>query len=335
MTSLATRTLGSDGLSVGALGLGCWGMSGAYGPAEPERAAATIDRALELGINLLDTADEYGAGENERLLGRAIRGRRDQVVLASKCGFVYDELGRAGRADRLVNGHPEYIRQACEGSLARLGVDHIDLYYLHRVDPEVPIEESVGTLGELVAAGKVGQIGLSEAAAATIRRAHAEHPLGAVQSEYSLWTRAIETEVLPTLRALGIGLVPFSPLGRGFLTGAIAMPRDLAEDDWRRGLPRFDADNLAHNRTLVRRLEAIAAEHDATAAQLALAWVLAQGEDIVPIPGTTRPERVVENARAAAIELSPDELDDLARLFTPEAVAGERLHESGMGLVDG
>jgi aryl-alcohol dehydrogenase-like predicted oxidoreductase len=334
MTTLASRTLGAGGPTVGAIGLGCWGMAGAYGPAEPERSIATIHRGLELGINLLDTADEYGAGENERLLGRAIQDRRDQVVLASKCGFVHDASATVDRSDRGVNGQPVYIRQAGEDALTRLGVDHIDIYYLHRVDPAVAIEESVGALSELVAAGKVGHIGLSEAAPATIRRAHAEHPLAAVQSEYSLWTRTVEAEVLPTLRDLGIALVPFSPLGRGFLSGAIASPQDLADNDWRRSNPRFEAVNLAHNRSLVRRLEAFAADHDATPAQLALAWLLAQGDDIVPIPGTTRPERLDENARAAAIKCSPDELEHLSQLFAPEAVAGERLTEASMGLVD-
>lgn len=327
MASIPVRTLGHNGLQVSALGLGCMGMTYAYGPADEDRCIATLHHALDRGINLLDTADVYGPETNERLLARVLRERRDEVVLATKCGIAY------ANPDRAVDGRPEYVRRACDASLERLGTDRIDLYYLHRVDPQVPIEETVGAMAELVAAGKVRHIGLSEAAAGTIRRAHAVHPLAAIQMEYSLWTRDIETDILPLARDLGIGVVPYSPLGRGFLSGSLTSPDDLDEDDWRRSNPRFQGENFQRNLELVEQVKEIARERGATPAQVGLAWVLRQGDDIVPIPGTTRPERLDENTGALAIELRGEDLDRLNAIFSPDAVAGDRYTEAMMKLV--
>jgi aryl-alcohol dehydrogenase-like predicted oxidoreductase len=301
-------SLGSQGLTVSRQGLGCMGMSDFYGPRDDAESVATIRRALELGITLLDTSDMYGPHTNERLVGRAIAGRRDGVVLATKFGIVRDPDDPARRG---VDGRPEYVRQACEGSLERLGVDHIDLYYQHRVDPDTPIEETVGAMGELVAEGKVRFLGLSEAAPDTIRRAHATHPISALQSEYSIWAREPEAEILPTLRELGIGFVPYSPLGRGFLTGKLRSLDQLTDDDFRRSQPRLQGDNLEANIAIVERIDALAAEKDATPAQIALAWVHAQGDDIVPIPGTKRRSYLEENAGALDVELSDDDIEAL------------------------
>jgi len=330
--SLTTRTLGSaahgTALTVSALGLGCMGMSEFYGATsapgsdEERESVATIRRALDLGVTLLDTADMYGPHTNERLVGRAIAGRRDEVVLATKFGIVRDADPTV--TSRGVDGRPEYIRAALDGSLQRLGVDHVDLYYMHRMDPKVPVEETMGALAEAVQAGKVRHLGLSEAGPATIRRAHAVHPITAVQTEYSLWTRDVEAEVLPTLRELGIGLVPYSPLGRGMLTGAIAAPDDLAPDDFRRANPRFAGEAFDANRALVERVQALAAERGVTAAQLALAWVLAQGEDVVPIPGTRRVRYLEQNVAAADVRLTAEDLAALADAVPPQAVVGDR-----------
>jgi aryl-alcohol dehydrogenase-like predicted oxidoreductase len=319
--AVPTRTLGRpDGLNVPALGLGCMGMSDFYGatPDDNPESVATIHRAIELGVTFLDTSDAYGMGANEELVGKAIADRRDQVVLATKFGIVR-------RADdptfRAVNGRPEHVRQACDASLGRLGVDHIDLYYLHRVDPEVPIEDTVGAMAELVTDGKVRHLGLSEASARTIRRAVAVHPITAVQSEWSLFARDIEAEIVPTCRELGVGLVPYSPLGRGLLTGAIGGTAELADDDFRRRTqPRFQGDNLHHNLALVEVVKEVAARHGCTPGQVALAWVLARGADVVPIPGTRRRRYLEENVAAVGITLDPADLDRLDSL-TP---AGER-----------
>jgi aryl-alcohol dehydrogenase-like predicted oxidoreductase len=316
---METRTLGTGGLAVSAEGLGCMGMSEFYGTSDEAESIATIHRALELGVTLLDTSDMYGSGANERLVGRAIADRRDQVVLATKFGIVRDPDEGPG-----INGRPEYVVKACDASLRRLGVDHIDLYYQHRVDPDVPIEETVGAMASLIAAGKVRFPGLSEASPQTIRRARAVHPIAALQSEYSLWTRDPEDEVIPTLRDLGIGLVAYSPLGRGFLTGRFKSPDDVPEDDFRKSNPRFRGENFARNLELVHRVNEIAAEHDCTPGQLALAWVLHQGEDIVPIPGTKRRHYLEENVAAIDIGLREEDLrriDDAAPLG---ATAGER-----------
>ncbi len=317
---METRKLGGQGLEVSEIGLGCMGMSEFYGRADEVEAIATIQRALELGVRFLDTADMYGPFTNEKLVGRAIAGRRDDVVLATKFGNV-----RGANGERLgIRGDAEYVRQACDASLARLGVDHIDLYYQHRVDPETPIEETVGAMAELVEAGKVRYLGLSEAAPETIRRAHAVHPITALQTEYSLWSRDSEDEILPTVRELGIGFVAYSPLGRGFLSGAIRSPEDLEEDDFRRQNPRFRGENFQRNLELVERVQELAAEKGATPSQLALAWVLGQGDDIVPIPGTKRVRYLEENVAAAGVELGPDDLARIEQAFPKGATAGER-----------
>ncbi len=325
-----TRTLGTQGLAVSTIGLGCMGMSEFYGTADEGEAIATIHRALDLGVTFLDTADMYGPFTNERLVGRAIKGRRGGVVLATK-------FGNERRPDGSwvgVNGRPEYVRAACDASLERLGVDVIDLYYQHRVDPAVPIEETVGAMAGLVRAGKVRFLGLSEAAPATIRRAHATHPITALQTEYSLWTRDVEDEVLTAVRELGIGFVAYSPLGRGFLTGRFRSPGDLPEGDFRRNSPRFEPANFAKNRELAARVEAIAFRLGVTAGQLALAWVLAQGGDVVPIPGTKRVRFLEENAAAAAITLPPSVLAELDNAVPKGAAAGARYPEPAMRAVN-
>jgi aryl-alcohol dehydrogenase-like predicted oxidoreductase len=314
------RTLGRDGLVVSAIGLGCMGMSEFYGPRDEDEAIATIRRALDLGVNFLDTADMYGPFTNERLVGRAIAGRREAVVLATKFGNV-----RGPDGERLgISGDPEYVRQACDASLERLEVDHIDLYYQHRVDRNTPIEETVGAMSELVAAGKVRHLGLSEAAPATIRRAHAVHPITALQSEYSLWTRDQEDEVLPTVRELGIGFVAYSPLGRGMLSGKIRSVEDLDPDDFRRHHPRFQGENFNRNLDLVERVNELAAEKDVTPAQLALAWVLHRGEDIVPIPGTKRVRYLEENVAAVSVQLTETEIESIEAAFPKGATSGDR-----------
>jgi aryl-alcohol dehydrogenase-like predicted oxidoreductase len=323
--TLDSRTLGStkngSDLTVSTLGLGCMGMSEFYGTTDEQEAVRTVSRALDLGVTLLDTADMYGPFTNERLVGGAIAGRRDEVVLATKFGNVRDPENPGVRR---VDGSPEYVRKACDASLQRLGVDHIDLYYQHRVDKSVPIEDTVGAMAELIQAGKVRRIGLSEASAATIRRAHAVHPITALQTEYSLWTRHVETEILPTLRELGIGLVPYSPLGRGFLTGTITSTESLAADDFRRMNPRFTGDALQANLSLVQRARKIADRKGVTPGQLALAWVLAQGPDIVPIPGTKRVRYLEENVAAAAVALTAQDIADLEAALPADAVVGER-----------
>jgi aryl-alcohol dehydrogenase-like predicted oxidoreductase len=324
------RTLGSHRLAVSAIGLGCMGMSEFYGPSNEQESIATIHRALDIGITMLDTADMYGIGENEKLVGRAIARRRKEVVLATKFGNVRDP---ADPAKFSLSGRPEYVRAACDASLQRLGVDHIDLYYQHRVDPETPIEETVGAMARLVEAGKVRYLGLSEARPETIRRAHAVHPITALQGEYSLWTREIETSGLDTCRELGIGFVAYSPLGRGLLTGKISNPDALAENDSRRRHPRFQDANLEKNLELVSRVSSLATQKGVTPAQLALAWLLHRGNDIVPIPGTTGITRLEENAAAAAIELSDADMAHLDEAAPVGAGAGARYAESGMKTV--
>jgi aryl-alcohol dehydrogenase-like predicted oxidoreductase len=324
---METRTLGD--LTVSALGLGCMGMADVYAPSDERSGIRTIQRALDPGVTVLDTAEIYGPFTNEAFVGKAIAGRRDEVVLCTKFGFRL--LSDGGMTDREPDGRPENVRRAIDGSLERLGVDHVDLYYQHRVDPAVPVEETVGALSELVEQGKIRHIGLSEASSETIRRAHGAHPLTAVQSEYSLWTRDVEEDVRPTLRELGIGLVAYSPLGRGFLTGAITSPDDLDEHDWRRGNPRFQGENLRRNLDLVGIVERLADDKGCTPAQLALAWVLAQDEHIVPIPGTTHVERLEENVGALDVDLTDDDLREIADAV-PQG-AGDRYDESMMRLV--
>ena len=306
---------------MGAIGLGCMGMSEFYGTADGGEAIATIHRALDLGVTLVDTADMYGPYTNEELVGRAIAGRREEVVLATKFGIVRDADDPSRRG---VEGRPEYVRKSIEGSLGRLGVDHVDLYYQHRVDPDTPIEDTVGAMAELVREGKVRYLGLSEAAPDTLRRAHAIHPISALQTEYSLWSRDPEDEVLPTVRELGIGFVAYSPLGRGFLSGRFQSPEDLEEGDFRRRNPRFQGENFQRNLEFVERVREIAEEKNATPAQLALAWVLAQGEDIVPIPGTKRRERLEENVAALDVELTDADLERIEAAFPKGATAGDR-----------
>jgi aryl-alcohol dehydrogenase-like predicted oxidoreductase len=324
---MQTRTLGA--LSTSALGLGCMGMTFAYSGAETDRSIATLEQAIASGITLFDTADVYGPETNELLVGPVLRRHRDDIVLATKFGARSLEID--GRAP---DGRPEYVHRACDASLRRLGMERIDLYYQHRVDPQVPIEETVGAMGELVAAGKVRFLGLSEAGPDTIRRAHATHPITAVQTEYSLWTRDVEAQVRPTLRDLGIGLVAYSPLGRGFLTGQITSPDDLADDDWRRSNPRFMGENFQRNLALVEAIRGMARDRGITPAQLALAWVLAQGDDIVPIAGTTRPQRVEENVAALDVELTADDLARLQEIAPVGVAAGTRYPERAMTVLE-
>jgi aryl-alcohol dehydrogenase-like predicted oxidoreductase len=324
------RSLGRQGLTVPALGLGCMGMSEFYGPGDEAESIATIHRALELGVTFLDTADMYGPFKNEELVGKALRGKRDQVVLATK-------FGNERRADGSwvgINGKPEYVRQACDASLKRLGTDHIDLYYQHRVDTTVPIEDTVGAMAELVRAGKVRYLGLSEAAPETLRRAHAVHPISALQTEYSLWSRDVEEQILPTVRSLGIGFVAYSPLGRGFLSGQFQKPEDIPEGDFRRQNPRFQGENFRRNLDLVQRVKTIAAEKKVTPSQLALAWVLSRGQDVVPIPGTKRRKYLEENAAAANVKLTPEDLRRIEEAAPKGAFAGERYSADGMKRVN-
>lgn len=313
------RKLG-QGLTVSELGLGCMGMSEFYGTGDEVESIATIHRALDLGVTLIDTADMYGSGENEKLISKAIKDRRDRVVLATKFGILRSE----DKGFRGVNGSPEYVHQACDASLQRLGIDYIDLYYQHRVDPQVPIEETVGAMAELVHQGKVRYLGLSEASAATIRRAASVHPISALQSEYSLWSRDPEDEILPTIRELGIGFIAYSPLGRGFLSGNITSPEDFPADDYRRNAPRFQGENFYKNLQLVERVKEIAAEKGVTGGQLALAWLLAQGDDIVPIPGTKRRKYLEENVAAAEITLTQAELNRINEVAPKNVAAGDR-----------
>jgi len=331
ITTSKTRRLGSQGLQTSALGLGCMGMSEFYGPSNEKESIVTIHRALELGINMLDTADMYGPFKNEELIGRAIKGKRDRVIVATKFGNVRDPKDPTKRS---INGRPEYVKQACEGSLKRLGVETIDLYYQHRVDPNTPIEDTVGAMADLVRQGKVRYLGLSEASVNTIRKAHKVHPITAVQTEYSLWTRDPEEGLLDALRTLGIGFVAYSPLGRGFLTGQIKRIEDLSEDDFRRQNPRFQGENFKKNLELVAKVEEIAKEHKCTPAQLALAWVLAQGDDIVPIPGTRHPKRVEENVGALNVVLSENDLRRIDAAAPKGAAAGARYAEGGMKAVN-
>ena len=324
------RSLGRSGLSASAIGLGCMGMSEFYGPSDDEQSLATLAAALDLGINFFDTADMYGVGHNERLLGRFLKGRRDRIILATKFGNV-----RGPNGERLgVSGTPDYVRSACDASLERLGIDTIDLYYQHRVDPKTPIEETVGAMKGLVEAGKVRFLGLSECSVATLRKAHAVHPITAVQIEYSLWSRDPEEEMLAVCRELGVAFVAYSPLGRSFLTGAVTSPDTLAADDFRRANPRFSGDALKANLTLVEALKDFAAAKGATSAQIALAWILNKQDNVIPIPGTRRLKYLEENVAATRIRLSPEEVATLDALFAPEAVAGTRYPEAAMAMLN-